>query len=321
VKLPAFPFHSWLPDAHTEAPTAGSVILAGVLLKTGAYGLLRFTVPLFPAAAHAFAPVAMWLGAIGIIYGAVLAFAQSDMKRLVAYSSVSHMGFVIFGVFAWNTLALQGVMVQIVAHGVSTGALFIVVGFIQERLHTRDMRRMGGLAADLPRLAGITLTFAIASLGLPGLGNFVGEFLVLIGGFGVDRPVAIVAALGLVTAVVYALTLVQRALHGGPSDRRALFDTTARETVALGGLIAAIVWLGFYPQPLLDAAAGGIGDIQHPRSSLANAAPGPAPARAASLPAAMGSGPGRQTPDSPHGASLGAATALREPAPRGGRAL
>ena len=280
VKLPAFPFHTWLPDAHTEAPTAGSVILAGVLLKTGAYGLLRFVVPLFPVAAHEIAPAAMWLGAIGVLYGAVLAFAQSDMKRLVAYSSVSHMGFVLLGVFAWNALALEGVVVQIVAHGLSTGALFIVVGFIQERLHTRDMRRMGGLASDVPRLAGLALTFAIASLGLPGLGNFVGEFLVLLGGFGVNRAATIVAACGLVTAVVYALTLVQRALHGGPREPRMIRDTSIRETAALGALVAALVWLGFYPQPLLDAAADGIGNLQNPASRIAAAAGPQSPPRA-----------------------------------------
>lgn len=267
VKLPAFPFHSWLPDAHTEAPTAGSVILAGVLLKTGAYGLLRFVVPLFPAAAHDFAPVAMWLGAIGILYGAVLAFAQSDMKRLVAYSSVSHMGFVMLGVFAWNPLALQGVVVQMIAHGVSTGALFAIVGFVQERLHTRDLRRMGGLASDVPRLAALTLTFAVASLGLPGLGNFVGEFLVLLGSFGADRAVTVVAAAGLVTAVIYALSLVQRALHGGPREPRVMRDTSVRETVALATLVTAIVWLGFYPQPLLDTSSDGIENLQHPQAS------------------------------------------------------
>lgn len=269
VKLPAFPFHTWLPDAHTEAPTAGSVILAGVLLKTGAYGLLRFVVPLFPQAAERFAPVAMWLGAIGILYGAVLAFAQSDMKRLVAYSSVSHMGFVLLGVFAWNALALQGVVVEMIAHGVSTGALFIVVGFIQERLHTRDLRRLGGLESDVPRLAALAMLFAIASLGLPGLGNFIGEFLILLGSFAVARPVTIVATLGLVTAVIYALALIQRALHGTSAEPRGpLRDLSARELSVLASLAAAIVWLGFYPQPLLGTASGGLANLSHATANL-----------------------------------------------------
>src|SRR5579884_2961351 len=191
VKLPAFPLHSWLPDAHTEAPTAGSVILAGVLLKTGAYGLLRFVLPLFPESAHAFAPLAMLLGAIGVLYGAVLAFAQDDMKRLVAYSSVSHMGFVLLGIFAGTALALQGVVVEMIAHGISTGALFIVVGLLQDRLHTRDMRLLGGLFAKVPMLSAAGIVFAIASLGLPGLGNFIGEFLILLGSWEVNLPLTV----------------------------------------------------------------------------------------------------------------------------------
>ena len=285
VKLPSFPLHSWLPDAHTEAPTAGSVILAGVLLKTGAYGLLRFVVPLFPdAALEDFAPMAMLLGAISVLYGAVLAFAQDDIKRLVAYSSISHMGFVMLGVFAWTELALQGVVVQMIAHGISTGALFILVGLLQERIHTRDMHLMGGLAAQVPRLAGLGMAFAIATLGLPGFGNFIGEFLVLLGAFGVNRTLTIVAAVGLVAAVIYALILVQRAFHGsGPQVGRIpapahatnssapaafphlphqLHDLSARETVVLAVLLVAILWLGVYPQPLLDTASGGLDNLQ-----------------------------------------------------------
>jgi len=171
VKLPSFPFHTWLPDAHTQAPTAGSVILAGILLKTGAYGLIRFTVPLFPEAALEFAPIAMALGTAGVIYGAILAFAQSDFKRLVAYSSVSHMGFVLLGVFAWNMLALQGAVMQMVAHGFSTAALFMIAGALQQRLHTRDMNQMSGLWHHMPRMGAVALFFVLASLGLPGLGN------------------------------------------------------------------------------------------------------------------------------------------------------
>jgi len=183
VKLPVFPLHTWLPDAHTQAPTAGSVILAGLLLKTGGYGLIRFVVPLFPGAAADFAPVAMTLAVAGILYGAILALGQTDLKRLVAYTSVSHLGFVLLGVFAWNTLALQGALLQMVAHGISTGALFVVAGLLQERMHTRDIDRMGGLWSVAPRLGGVALFFALASLGLPGLGDFAAEFLVLLGAF------------------------------------------------------------------------------------------------------------------------------------------
>ncbi len=276
VKLPAFPLHSWLPDAHTEAPTAGSVILAGVLLKTGAYGLLRFITPLFPDAAPRLAPAAMLLGAIGVLYGAVLAFAQNDMKRLVAYSSVSHMGFVLLGVFAWNALALQGVVVQMIAHGISTGALFIIVGLLQERIHTRDMRQMSGLAAGVPRLAALGLVFAIATLGLPGLGNFIGEFLVLLGSFQVQPALTIVAAIGLVTAVIYALSLVQRAFHGEPHRPWRLSDLDARETGVMAVLMAAILWLGVYPQPLFDTAAAGLANLQQRPAPNAG---GPAEAR------------------------------------------
>lgn len=264
VKLPAVPFHTWLPDAHTEAPTAGSVLLAGILLKTGAYGLLRFVVPLFPEAAHQFAPVAMALGVIGILYAALLAFGQNDMKRLVAYSSVSHMGFVLLGVFAWNTLALQGVVLQMLAHGISTGALFILVGALQERIHTRDMRRMGGLWGSIPRLSAFGMVFAIASLGLPGLGNFIGEFLILLGSFQVSVVFTVIAAIGLVAGAAYALLLVQRAFHGRPAQANAVkpIDLTAPHLAVMAGLVIAIIALGLYPQPVFDQVAPGLAVLQ-----------------------------------------------------------
>jgi len=256
VKLPAVPVHTWLPDAHTEAPTPGSVILAGVLLKTGAYGLVRFVVPLFPEAALDFAPWAMALGVAGILYGAVLAIAQTDAKRLVAYTSVSHLGFVLLGVFAWNTYALQGAVMQMLAHGLSTAALFIVVGLLQERLGTRDFAAMGGLWATMPRLAALGLVFAIASLGLPGFGNFVGEFLVLLGAWQADVTATAIAVVGLVLATVYALALVQRAFHGPPQERHArLADMGMAHTATMGVMVAASLWLGLYPQPVLDAIA------------------------------------------------------------------
>jgi len=250
VKLPAFPLHTWLPDAHTEAPTPGSVILAGLLLKTGAYGLMRFVVPLFPQAAFEFAPIAIILGITGILYGALLAFSQADLKRMVAYTSVSHMGFVLLGVFVWNELALKGVVLQILCHGISTGALFILVGAIQERIHTRDMHRMGGLWATIPRLAGVTLIFALASLGLPGLGNFVSEILILFGTYRESVLAAVLATLGLISATVYALWMIQVAFHGPNKEGWKLPDLSGRETALMGAMIIAILWLGLYPQPV-----------------------------------------------------------------------
>jgi len=254
VKLPGFPFHTWLPDAHTQAPTAGSVLLAGILLKTGAYGLLRFCIPLFPEVSMQFAPVAMSLGAAGVIYGAVLAFAQSDFKRLVAYSSVSHMGFVLLGLYAWNNLALQGAIMQMVAHGVSTAALFMMAGALQQRLHTRDMRKMGGLWHQAPRMGACAMFFAVASLGLPGLGNFVAEFLVLAGLFAVEPWFTALAALGLVTAAIYALWMMQQAFQGAPDEQRQMEDFGGREMAAMAAMILALLWLGLYPQPVLDLA-------------------------------------------------------------------
>lgn len=267
VKLPVVPFHTWLADAHTEAPTGGSVILAGVLLKTGAYGLLRFVIPLFPDAAQQFAPVAMALGVGGIFYGALLAFAQSDLKRLVAYTSISHLGFVLLGVFAWNAWAVNGAVMQMLAHGVSTGALFIVIGALQERTHTRDMLRMGGLWATMPRLAAIGMFFAIASLGLPGMGDFVGEFMVLLGSFRVNVGLTATATLGFVTAVVYALAMVQKTFHGQNQQGWRLPDVSGREMATLGAMVAVSLWLGLYPQPVFDMAIPATDGLQRLTSS------------------------------------------------------
>jgi len=252
VKVPAVPFHTWLPDAHTEAPTGGSVILAGLLLKTGVYGLLRFALPLFPDAAREFAPVAMAMGVAGILYGAALAFAQTDFKRLVAYSSISHLGFALLGAFAMTGVALQGTIMQLVAHGISTGALFMLAGALQERLHTRDMRRMGALWGTVPRLAALALFFAVASLGLPGLANFVAEFLVLFGSYA-QRPVfTVLASLGLVAAAVYALALVQRTFFGRPAEDRIVPDLPRMAFTALLLMAMLQVWLGWYPRPVLS---------------------------------------------------------------------
>lgn len=274
VKLPAVPFHTWLPDAHTEAPTAGSVILAGLLLKTGAYGLMRFAVPLCPEAAAQLAPLGMGLGVAGILYGAVLALAQTDFKRLVAYTSVSHMGFVLLGICAWNALALRGAVMQMVCHGLATGALFMLVGALDERLHTRDLRRLGGLWGAAPRMGTAALFLAMASLGLPGLGNFVGEFLVLLGAFRVNAPLAVIGTVGLVAATVYALWMMQQTFHGPPRQAWRMTDLTKRETVAMLAVAAALLWLGLYSQPALDLAAPALERLQ---SATASAWPGGAP--------------------------------------------
>ena len=262
VKLPAFPFHPWLPDAHTEAPTAGSVILAGLMLKTGGYGLIRFVLPLFPDAARTFAPVAITLAVAGILYGAILAFAQTDLKRLVAYTSVSHLGFVLLGVFSWNPLALQGAVITMVCHGISTGGLFVLVGALQERIHTREMDRMGGLFTTIPRFSGAAMVFAFASLGLPGLGDFVGEFLVLLGAWRAHPVASVFATVGVLAATFYALCFIQRAFQGPNEHEWRLQDLSLREAVMAGSMIAALLWLGLYPRPLIDTFAPAMDRLQ-----------------------------------------------------------
>jgi NADH-quinone oxidoreductase subunit M len=251
VKLPAVPFHTWLPDAHTEAPTAGSVILAGLLLKTGAYGILRFVLPLFPTAAQEFAPWAMLLGVIGILYGGQLAYSQPDFKRLIAYTSVSHMGFVLLGAFAFNEVAYQGVVMQMITHGISTGALFMLAGVLYERIHTRELSRMGGLWPALPNMGTVTMIFVMASLGLPGLGNFIAEFLILAGSWQANRPLTVLATIGLVVATIYSLRIMQKVFLGQTERQFALPDLSLREWVMLAPLVLVIIWLGVYPKPVL----------------------------------------------------------------------
>ena len=258
VKLPVIPVHSWLPDAHTEAPTAGSLILAALMLKTGAYGLIRFAIPLFPNASEAFAPVGMILGVAGILYGAKLAYAQTNLKRLVAYTSVSHMGFIVLGVYAFNELAYQGVVMQIIAHGISTGALFIITGQLYERLHTHDMNKMGGLWENMPVMGAAGVIFSMASLGLPGLGNFIAEFFVLTGTFQSDILFASLASLGLISSTIYSLRILQKVFYEKRNYDTPVKDVSIRESFILGSLVIAIVFTGLFPQPVINTAKDAI---------------------------------------------------------------
>jgi NADH-quinone oxidoreductase subunit M len=253
VKVPLFPVHTWLPDAHTEAPTAGSVILAGVMLKLGTYGLIRYGVFLFPEAAVYFAPLLVTLGVIGIVYGAIVATMQKDLKRLVAYSSIAHLGFIALGTFALTTQGVQGGVLQMVNHGLSTGALFLLVGFISDRRHTREIAKLKGLQKVAPIFAGVFMLVMLSSIGLPGLNGFVGEFLILIGSFLTRRWWTIVAATGVILAAVYLLWAYQRVFHGEPDEDNASFaELRWREGLVLAPLIGLIVFLGVYPKPVLE---------------------------------------------------------------------
>ena len=253
VKVPLFPVHTWLPDAHTEAPTAGSVILAGVMLKLGTYGLIRYGLYLFPEATVYFAPGMVTLGVIGIIYGAIVATMQKDLKRLVAYSSVAHLGFIILGTFALTQQGIEGGVLQMVNHGLSTGALFLLVGFIYERRHTREIAKLKGLQKAAPVMAGVFTVVMLSSIGLPGLNGFVGEFLILIGSFLTRRWWTVVAATGVILAAVYLLWAYQRVFHGEPDEENASFaEMKWSEGLVIAPLIALIVFLGVYPKPVLD---------------------------------------------------------------------
>jgi NADH-quinone oxidoreductase subunit M len=258
IKVPMWPLHSWLPDAHVEAPTAGSVILAGVLLKMGTYGFIRFNIPLFPEAALTFAPWIALFAVIGILYGAAVSYAQRDAKKLVAYSSVSHLGFVMLGLFALNQQGIQGGILQMINHGLSTGALFLAVGFIYERRHTREMDAFGGLWKVMPVYAVMTLIVTLSSMGLPGLNGFVGEFIILLGAFGSDAIgspwYAGFAAVGIILAAVYLLFMFQK-LFLGPVDKeenRILKDINLREIITIAPLLVFIFWIGLYPRPFLN---------------------------------------------------------------------
>jgi len=253
IKVPMFPFHTWLPDAHVEAPTAGSVILAGVLLKMGTYGFLRFALPLFPDATRYFTPLFAWLAIVGIIYGALVSMVQPDLKKLVAYSSVSHLGFVMLGIFALTSQSVQGAILQMINHGLSTGALFLLVGMLYERRHTRMIEDFGGLARVMPAFTVAFLLVTLSSIGLPGLNGFVGEFLILVGTFRVHALWAVVASSGIILAAVYMLWMFQRVMYGPMTNEqnRNLPDLTTREIAVLVPVLALIVWIGVYPTPFL----------------------------------------------------------------------
>jgi NADH-quinone oxidoreductase subunit M len=254
VKVPLFPVHTWLPDAHTEAPTGGSVFLAGVLLKMGTFGLLRYALPLFPDATIEFAPTLLAISVVGILYGALVALMQKDIKKLIAYSSVSHMGFVVLGTFALNATATSGSVVQMINHGLSTGALFLLIGFLYERRHTRQIAAFGGLAKRVPVMAGLWLLVSMSSLALPGLNGFVGEFPILLGTFQEARWAGVLAAFGAVLAALYLLWAYQRMFHGPlvGADNEHTTDLKPREIGVLAPIVVLIVAIGVYPQPLYD---------------------------------------------------------------------
>jgi NADH-quinone oxidoreductase subunit M len=281
IKVPMFPFHTWLPDAHVEAPTAGSVILAGVLLKMGTYGFLRFSMPLLPAATVAAVPWVVALSIIGIVYAALVTLVQSDMKKLVAYSSVSHLGFVMLGMFALNPLGLEGSVLQMINHGLSTGGLFLLVGVLYERRHTRAIAEYGGLAHVMPVYATLSLILFLASMGLPLLNGFIGEFMILQGAFSANPVWAYWAVSGIVLGAAYLLWLYQRVFWGTVTSEknRHLPDVNARELATLLPLVALCFWIGIYPKPFLDFLHKPMGDLARtlqPTVFLAGGAPAPA---------------------------------------------
>lgn len=260
VKMPMWPVHTWLPDAHVEAPTAGSVILAAVLLKMGGYGFLRFSLPMFPIASEYFAPFVFALSVIAIVYASVVALVQEDMKKLIAYSSVAHMGFVTMGIFALNTQGIEGAIFQMLSHGIISGALFLCVGVVYDRLHTREIARYGGLANNMPKYAAIFMLFTMANVGLPGTGGFVGELLTLVGAFQANTWVALIATSGVIFAAAYALYLYRRVIFGEltKADLKAMVDLSPREIAIFAPLVIMTLWMGIYPAPFFDVMAASV---------------------------------------------------------------
>ncbi|MBU1625850.1 NADH-quinone oxidoreductase subunit M, partial [bacterium] len=250
---PMFPFHTWLPDAHVEAPTAGSVILAGVLLKMGTYGFLRFSIPIFPDAAKEFAHIMFILAIIGIIYGALMALAQDDIKKLVAYSSVSHLGFCMIGMFSFNNQGVAGSVLQMINHGLSTGALFLIVGMIYERSHTRIIDKFGGVSKIMPIFWGFFMIVTLSSIGLPLTNGFVGEFMIILGVFKVSKIAAAFSATGVILGAIYMLWMFKRVMYGVPDERIQKFkDLNLREIIVLTPIIIMIFWIGIYPNTFLS---------------------------------------------------------------------
>jgi NADH-quinone oxidoreductase subunit M len=281
IKVPIVPFHTWLPDAHVEAPTAGSVVLAGVLLKMGTYGFVRFALPLFPVAAETFVPWMFGIALVGILYGSLVAMVQSDVKKLVAYSSVAHLGFVMLGMFALNLEGLEGSILQMVNHGLSTGALFLLVGMLYERRHTREIGDFGGIAKPMPVYAALFGIVAMSSIGLPGLNGFVGEYLILVGAYVASPLVAIPATFGVVLAAAYLLWMYRRIMFG-PVDRpenRGLIDLGLREKAVLVAILIPIFWIGIYPDTFLRRLDASVGELLHVmdarREAVVAASPSP----------------------------------------------
>jgi NADH-quinone oxidoreductase subunit M len=262
VKVPMFPLHTWLPDAHTEAPTAGSVLLAAILIKMGAYGFLRFSLPICPAASIAMTPIMLVLSVIAIIYGGLICLIQTDIKRLIAYSSVSHMGFVTLGIFALNTQGVEGGLLQMINHGIITGALFLCSGLIYERTHTRQIKDYGGLAKFTPVYAGIFLVFTFAAIGLPGTNGFVGEFLVILGGFKANRPAGIMAATGIIIGAAYMLWLYLKVFFAVPNEALSVHkDLSKRELLTLLPLLFLVFYVGLYPNSILSYMHQSVSDL------------------------------------------------------------
>ena len=263
VKMPMWPFHTWLPDAHVEAPTAGSVILAGVLLKLGGYGFLRFSLPMFPDASHQLVWIIFALSMIAVVYTSLVALVQEDMKKLIAYSSVAHMAFVTAGLFALNTQGIEGSVITMLSHGVVSGALFLCVGVVYDRLHTREIARYGGLASNMPKFALFFMLFTMASVGLPGTSGFVGEFLVLIGDYQASGWMSLVILTGIILGAAYALFLYRRVIFGDltKDDLKLLTDLSPREVAIFVPLAAVVLWMGIYPKPFFDPIHAPVAEI------------------------------------------------------------
>ncbi|MDP3897622.1 MAG: NADH-quinone oxidoreductase subunit M, partial [Mesorhizobium sp.] len=280
---PMWPVHTWLPDAHVEAPTAGSVILAGILLKMGGYGLLRFSLPMFPLASADFAPMVFALSVIAIIYTSLVALMQEDMKKLIAYTSVAHMGYVTMGIFAMNQEGIQGAVFQMLSHGLVASALFLCVGVIYDRMHTREIAAYGGLVNIMPKYAVVFLIFTMANVGLPGTSGFVGEFLTLLGIFRVNTWVALFATTGVVLSAAYALWLYRRVVFGTltKDSLKGLLDLSSREKAILYPLVALVIFFGVYPAPILDATASSVGALVDQIAVSLEAAPAAVAAPAA----------------------------------------